>query len=648
MKDIPKPRGLLLFFLICTQVCKGQVQDRGPKVVSNDTTKSELRYDNKYALLIGIDNYDSKSGFSPLRYAVNDAIALKDILTQKCGYATQNIKVLLNKDATRRNIMNALEAYTKDNLPENSQLLVFFAGHGTTTGRNSNVRRGFLVPVDGNDEELNATSIAMDELRQQSESLKPKHILFLVDACYGGLAQSREGKGQFSTAFIKNIWKQRGSEIITAGSADETVLEAADWQHSAFTKVLIDAIEKEEADTNDDGVLVTSELYGYIQQRVPYYAQQKGGKQTPQLNKFSPESGTFLLELSANALSLGKIQDLVPEEKDIKKKLNSRISIGANVSNARVKVNDKDIGAISNNAFEYELAPGFYKLEVLKEKYEPLIKEIEVKPDTTQTIQAVYFNLTQKIFDLKINVQPNDAIVFVNNTLRGAGSQRIELEKGRQSISIQKPGFITNNQIVDLLNDNTIDVQLEAIKASVEITTSPNDAILRIAGKEIGNSPLKFDLDFGKYEIEISKEDYLSKKIKIEVSEPLKFVQNINLELNPSGKVAKKIILDYWNKKLLSNIGVSTVSLLGYLYFDNAVKENKLNTTFLNQTTNKKSRSLLQTGKYACLVFCGMELISSAFSLQKVIVLQKEKAHSVALNMKSSPTFTHLSLCLNF
>ncbi len=632
------------FFLFLFVQTMGQINTRGVKVDSENAPNPDLQYANKYAILIGIDSYDSKSGFSPLNYAANDAIALKNLLIQKCGFPAKNVKILINKEASREKILNALDDYSKEGISENSQLLVFFAGHGTTTGRNSNKRRGFLVPVDGDEEKLISTAISMEELRNQSESFKSKHVLFLVDACYGGLAQSREGKGQFSKAFIKNVWSQKGSEIITAGSADETVLEAAEWQHSAFTKVLLDGIEKEEADTNNDGVLVTSELYGYIQQRVPYYAQQKGGKQTPQLDKFTVEGGTFLLELTPNALSIGKIQNLVPEEKDIKKKLNSRINITSNVYNARVKIQDKEVGSIINNSFLFDLAPGFYKVEVLKEKFDPLIKEIEIFPDTTQVIQ---FNLTQNIFDLKINVTPDEAVLFINDKLVGAGSNVKELEKGRQSVKIEKTGYIAHNQIIDVLKDTTLNIKLEQIKGSVEINTVPNEATVKIDGVDSGNSPLKFDLGFGKHEIEISKNDYLSKKVALEVTEPIKIAQNIRLDLNPSGQAAQKIVLDYWNKKFLSNIGLSAISMLGYLYFDSAVKKNIQNTTFANKEENKNSRSFLQTGKYACLVFGGMELINSAFCLQKSLMLQKKKNHSVAININAQIFNQRLSLCVN-
>jgi hypothetical protein len=242
-------------------------------------------------------------------------------------------------------------------------------------------------------------------------------------------------------------------------------------------------------------------------------------------------------------------------------------------------------------------------------------------------------------------MQPANALVFVNDKLLGAGPQIKELEKGSHVVSIRKEGYISKNLIINLLKDSTINEPLEEIRATIELNTFPKDATLKNAGNEIGKSPLKFDLKFGTHEIEIAKEDYLTKKIKIEVTEPLKFVQNINLELDPNGRVAKKVILDYWNKKFLSNIGLSTLSLLGYLYFDNAVKENKANSTFLNQS--QQSRSLLQTGKYACLLFCGMEAINSAFSLSKVIQVQKKKS-SLAFRVNSSLIHTQLSLCVNF
>jgi hypothetical protein len=263
------------------------------------------------------------------------------------------------------------------------------------------------------------------------------------------------------------------------------------------------------------------------------------------------------------------------------------------------------------------------------------------------SILTYSFPLKQNIFDLKINLSPKEAVLFVNDKLVGAGSNVKELEKGRHGVKIEKTGYIAHNQIIDILKDTTLNIKLEQIKGSVEISTIPNEATVKIDGVESGNSPLKFDLSFGKHEIEISKNDYLSKKVAFEITEPIKIAQNIRLDLNPSGQAAQKIVLDYWNKKFLSNMGLSAISMLGYLYFDNAVKKNIQNITFANKEENKNSRSFLQTGKYACLVFGGMELINSAFCLQKSLMLQKKKNHSVAINVNAQIFNPRLSVCVN-
>ena len=47
---------------------------------------------------------------------------------------------------------------------------------------------GFLIPADGDSEDLFFTAIDMDQIKRNAKYSKAKHMLFLVDACYGGLA----------------------------------------------------------------------------------------------------------------------------------------------------------------------------------------------------------------------------------------------------------------------------------------------------------------------------------------------------------------------------------------------------------------------------------------------------------------------------
>lgn len=618
-----------------------QTIGRGAEVVGAADTTSDLRYASKYALLIGVDSYELTSGFAPLNYAVNDAKALRNVLVERLGFPAKNVRVLLNKDATRRNIQNALQSLAKDEVFENSQLVVFFAGHGTTTGRaGSGRQRGFLVPVDGNDGELNATSIAMDELRQQADFLRPKHTLFLVDACYGGLAQARNGVP--TIAFIRNVWNQRCREIITAGSADETVIESGEWQHSAFTKVLLDALDRGEADINGDNVIVSSELFGYIQQRVPYYAQQKGGKQTPQFSTLTPETGTFLWELTPNALSGSNRQNFIPSATEIKRKFNSTLRITANVANARVKVDDVEVGYLSNGEFRYSTAPGYYRVEMARDKYISEHQYIEVKPDTTVTLP---FILTQKIFDVSLAVEPADAITYVDNRLVGVGGQRVELEKGRHIISVLKEGYLTKNEVVELFQETALKVRLDKVVASVEVRSTPAGATVTDNGTAVGQTPLRFELPYGPHAIELAKTDYLPQKIAVDVREPTRITQSFALDVDPNGQLMRRLVLDKLNRRLAANFGLATLTGLSAIYFDKRIKDSRRTTTFLTKATEQRKQGYWHTAKYISLAVCSFEMVSSLLNGVSIVRFQQRKPVSFSFQSHPFPAQAGLSIC---
>ena len=60
-----------------------------------------------HALLIGINDYESES-VPDLRGAVNDVALLRRVLVDRLGFPAENVRVLLDKDADRRSIMEAL------------------------------------------------------------------------------------------------------------------------------------------------------------------------------------------------------------------------------------------------------------------------------------------------------------------------------------------------------------------------------------------------------------------------------------------------------------------------------------------------------------------------------------------------------------
>ena len=245
-------------------------------------------YDNSYALVIGIDKYENVSN---LDYAVEDAKSIKKMLIDKFQFSNDKITLLLNKDATYRKIKKSLSKVTRQ-AGDNDRILIFFSGHGETVSLPEGGAMGFLVPVDGEKDDLYATSLEMDELRKVTTLSKAKHILYLVDACYGGLAASNTKSLNISTpGFLEKITRDKSRQIITAGGRGEKVIEKAEWGHSAFTLNILRGLEDWTADTNLDGFITAEELGLFLKNRV---TKDSDNQQTPQSRRFSSHEGEFV------------------------------------------------------------------------------------------------------------------------------------------------------------------------------------------------------------------------------------------------------------------------------------------------------------------------------------------------------------------
>lgn len=114
---------------------------------------SELKmsYDEHFALIIGINKYEN---LNDLEYAVNDAKSIKDVLINTFNYKEENITILLDKKATKENIMNVFYGISQKTCNDDS-VLFFYAGHGITyqVGIKD---KGYLVPYNGTEQNLNS------------------------------------------------------------------------------------------------------------------------------------------------------------------------------------------------------------------------------------------------------------------------------------------------------------------------------------------------------------------------------------------------------------------------------------------------------------------------------------------------------------
>ena len=256
-------------------------------------------YDNSYALIIGIDKYQN---VQPLNYAVKDAESIQDILVNTFDFPESNIKLLKNEEATKQNILKSFSDITKK-ADDKDRVLIYFAGHGMTDDLPEGGEMGYLLPVDGDNDDLFLSSIAMDDLKRISLMSKAKHLLYLIDACYGGIAAigSRGLDSKTTPNYIEKITKNKSRQIITAGGRGEEVLEKAEWGHSAFTLNLNRGLKEGNADMDADGYITANELGLFLKKKVTI---DSGNQQTPQYGRMTSQEGEFVFVLNSETTNI--------------------------------------------------------------------------------------------------------------------------------------------------------------------------------------------------------------------------------------------------------------------------------------------------------------------------------------------------------
>jgi len=261
--------------------------------------KYQPRYNESRALIIGINKYQYTSH---LDYATNDADVIAKILEDRYAFVEENIVLLKDAEASRDGIIAAFHKYTQDGTSPDDRLVVFFAGHGhTVSGYRGET--GFLVPVDGKPNDI-ATLIRWDELTRNADLIQAKHILFIMDACYGGLMINRS-LPTGTTRFLKDMCQRLARQVLTAGKADEPVADSGGPipGHSVFTGHLIEALEGKAE--GQDGIITANGVMAYVYGKV---ATDQYSRQTPHYGYIEGD-GDFIFKAD-------KLEELAKSEEE--------------------------------------------------------------------------------------------------------------------------------------------------------------------------------------------------------------------------------------------------------------------------------------------------------------------------------------------
>ena len=134
-----------------------------------------------HAILIAEKDYRDKK-FPTLPGTLADMRKMYKILTTNYTFDPKNTDTLVN--ATRQTILQKLISKANE-LTENDNLFVFYAGHGMMKKMPDGKEEGYLVPSDAGID-ITSSYIRSGDLVEAIKYSNAKHILFTADACFAG------------------------------------------------------------------------------------------------------------------------------------------------------------------------------------------------------------------------------------------------------------------------------------------------------------------------------------------------------------------------------------------------------------------------------------------------------------------------------
>jgi hypothetical protein len=208
---------------------------------------------NGYALVVG--SHRAGPGQEELRYAGHDARRMVEVLTELSGYATENVRLVL--DPGREELLQEI-AGIREKLKmhadrgEQSVFLFFYSGHARAHALN-----------------MGAEEILLTELRDKLTGMPATLTLAILDACQTGAisrVKGAEPSADFSFNSVNKL-NTEGVVVMASSSGSELSQESESLGASYFTHHLVVGL-RGAADQNADGRVTLSEAYGYTYNRT--------------------------------------------------------------------------------------------------------------------------------------------------------------------------------------------------------------------------------------------------------------------------------------------------------------------------------------------------------------------------------------------
>jgi hypothetical protein len=229
--------------------------------------------DKAHALVIGIAAYQH---VPPLPSTVtNDAHDVHSLLVdpRRAGYPAEQTHLLLDGEATRHNIVQALARLAERADPDSS-VLVYLSSHGGRVESGPHAGEYILAvdTVPDTPATLAGTAISGAQLTEALAAIPARKVLVVFDCCHaGGIGQPKDAsapvvKQGLPESYYEALVAGRGRAILASSRSTEYSWVLPGAANSLFTAHLLAGLEGGVA--SEDGLIRVFDLFEYLQPKV--------------------------------------------------------------------------------------------------------------------------------------------------------------------------------------------------------------------------------------------------------------------------------------------------------------------------------------------------------------------------------------------
>ena len=315
------------------------------------------------------------------------------------------------------------------------------------------------------------------------------------------------------------------------------------------------------------------------------------------LTNYKASSGSYFIEAKLKKYKDFQKNVILKEQENF----TETIQLEPQIGDISIETNPIDCDIYLNGVKQNRLTPavlrniqvGSYQLELKKEGFTSIKKQIEIKDgETTKIFEKLIAGIT-----IPIITEPSNASIEIDGIYLGISPISYKFTIGKNyNIKITKENYKQINETI-FITENVYKLpvyNLEKLEKILPIITEPTNATIEIDGKYIGISPISYKFTIGKnYNIKITKENYKPINETIFITENTNKLPVYNLE-----KLEKilPIITEPSNARIYIDdnyIGISPISYkftIGKNYNIKITKENykPINETiFITENVNK-------------------------------------------------------------